>query len=73
MSVATPIATAISQQMRDIVQEGETPGITTFYDKEKKSVISGMYISELGGTLVSVNDISESLSQVYFVYPYLLK
>ena len=61
----TPIATAISQQMRDIVQEGEAPGITTFYDKEKKSVISGMYISELGGTLVSVNDISESLSQVY--------
>ena len=61
----TPIATAISQQMRDIVQKGETPGITTFYDKEKKSVISGMYISELGGTLVSVNDISESLSQVY--------
>ena len=61
----TPIATAISQQMKDIVQEGEAPGITTFYDKEKKSVISGMYISELGGTLVSVNDISESLSQVY--------
>ena len=59
------IATSISQQMQAIVQEGDTPGITTFYDKGQKSVISGMYISELGGTLVSVNDISQSLSQVY--------
>lgn len=59
------IATSISQQMMDTVREGETPGITTFYDKGIKSVISGMYISELGGTLVSVNDISGSLSQVY--------
>ncbi len=59
------IATSISQQMMDTVREGDTPGITTFYDKGIKSVISGMYISELGGTLVSVNDISGSLSQVY--------
>ena len=59
------IATSISQQMKEIVMEGDTPNITTFYDKGKKSVISGMYISELGGTLVSVNDISGSLSQVY--------
>ena len=61
----TEIATSISQQMMDTVREGDTPGITTFYDRGRKSVISGMYISELGGTLVSVNDISASLSQVY--------
>ena len=59
------IASSISQQMMDTVREGDTPGILAFYDKGRKSVISGMYISELGGTLVSVNDISGSLSQVY--------
>ena len=59
------IALTVADQMKAQAQEGENPGITTSYDKAQKSVISGMYISELGGTLVSVNDISGSLSQVY--------
>ncbi len=43
----------------------EVSGISTSYNKEKKSVISGMYIPELGGTLVSVDDITMSLNEVY--------
>ena len=61
----TETATGIAEQMKTAAQEGDNPGITTFYDKGQKSVISGMYIPELGGTLVSVNDISGNLSQVY--------
>lgn len=39
--------------------------IKTYYSKEDKSVISGMYIKELSGTLVSVEDISDSINDVY--------
>ncbi len=59
------IATELVSSMKVPDAEGELPGIVTSYKREKKSVVSGMYIPELKGTLVSVDDISESLSEVY--------
>ncbi len=61
---AEQIAVSLSDELRAAGGK-DLPGITTIYDKGKKTVISGMYISELGGTLVSVDDIHESLAQVY--------
>ncbi|WP_026488778.1 sensor histidine kinase [Butyrivibrio sp. XBB1001] len=59
------IAIELASAMKEPDQSGELSRITTSYKKEQKSVISGMYIPELKGTLVSVNDISDSLSEVY--------
>lgn len=60
------IAIALADDIKDeAMDEYETPEIKTFYSKAEKSVISGMYIKELSGTLVSVEDISGSLNQVY--------
>lgn len=58
-------ALLLAGELRDKALTGETVDIQTRYDKKSKSVISGMYIQELGGTLVSVDDISGSLNQVY--------
>ena len=62
--VAT-IALDMAEKMSEIAKNGDIPEISTYYSKQEKSVISGMYIKELSGTLVSVNDISDSLSEVY--------
>ena len=59
------IAIEVANTLRSSQDMGETSRIATKYKKEKKSVISGMYIPELQGTLVSVDDISESLNDVY--------
>lgn len=59
------IAIEVANTLRSAQDTGETSRIATNYKKEKKSVISGMYIPELKGTLVSVDDISESLNDVY--------
>lgn len=59
------IAMQLAGSMKEQAEVGELSGITTNYKKEKKIVISGMYIPELRGTLVSVDDISDSLSEVY--------
>ena len=64
-SDAEQIAVELARELKAAAASGENPGITTVYDKDKKTVISGMYISELGGTLVSVDDIQMSLSEVY--------
>ena len=64
-SDAEQIAVELARGLKAAAASGENPGITTVYDKDKKTVISGMYISELGGTLVSVDDIQMSLSEVY--------
>ncbi|MCR5157273.1 MAG: histidine kinase [Butyrivibrio sp.] len=59
------IATALAKEMRTAAEAGESVGIRTSYNKSSKRIISGMYIQELGGTLVSVDDISGTLSDVY--------
>ena len=59
------IALTLAGDMADAVASGEEPDIKTTYDKIGKNVISGMYIKELSGTLVSVKDISESLREVH--------
>ncbi len=64
-SDAEQIAVSLADELKAAAVGGENPGITTIYDKDKKSVISGMYISELGGTLVSIDDIQMSLAEVY--------
>ena len=64
-SDAEQIAISLADELKAAAAGGENPGITTIYDKAKKTVISGMYISELGGTLVSVDDIQLSLAEVY--------
>ncbi len=64
-SDAEQIAISLADELKAAAVLGENPGITTIYDKDKKTVISGMYISELGGTLVSVDDIQLSLAEVY--------
>ena len=58
-------ASGLAQEMKDAAKLGEAPDIRTYYNKATKSVISGMYIPELGGTLVSVDDITETLNGVY--------
>ena len=59
------IALTLAGDMAVAVASGEEPDIKTTYDKIGKNVISGMYIKELSGTLVSVKDISESLREVH--------
>lgn len=59
------IALSLAEEMSDKSKGLETNEIKTYYSKKSKSVISGMYIKELSGTLVSVEDISDSLSEVY--------
>ena len=58
-------AFSLASEMKDMADLGESPDIRTYYNKASRSVISGMYIQELGGTLVSVDDISGTLSSVY--------
>lgn len=59
------IAISLARQMQEIAKKGETPDIKTYYSKNDKSVISGMYINELSGTLVSVKNISENIDEVH--------
>ena len=59
------VAKELASTMRDSREQADSPRIVTSYNKRKKSVISGMYIPELKGTLVSVDDISGSLHEVY--------
>ncbi|MBO6283188.1 MAG: histidine kinase, partial [Pseudobutyrivibrio sp.] len=59
------IALGLAEEMSDKSKGLETNEIKTYYSKKSKSVISGMYIKELSGTLVSVEDISDSLNEVY--------
>ncbi|SEA82955.1 two-component system, sensor histidine kinase YesM [Pseudobutyrivibrio sp. ACV-2] len=63
--VVRDIAIALADEMSEVVSTGEMPDIKTYYSKTDKSVISGMYINELSGTLVSVENISGSLNEVY--------
>ncbi|MDC7278110.1 sensor histidine kinase [Butyrivibrio fibrisolvens] len=58
-------AKELANQMQEDILKGEDPGIKTFYDKSQKSVIACMYIKELSGTLVSMEDISPSIDGVY--------
>lgn len=58
-------AKELASQMQEDILKGEDPGIKTFYDKSQKSVIACMYIKELSGTLVSMEDISPSIDGVY--------
>lgn len=60
-NIASELAKNISSD--DSVNDGLE--IKTYYSKEDKSVISGMYIKELSGTLVSVEDISDSINEVH--------
>jgi len=48
-----------------LAQDITSGQIKTYYSKEDKSVISGMYIKELSGTLVSIENISDSINDVY--------
>lgn len=59
------IAKKLATKMQEDILKGEDPGIKTFYDKSQKSVIACMYINELSGTLVSMEDISASVEGVY--------
>ncbi len=59
------VAKSMQENMQEKVSKGEPPEIVTNYERQQKSVISGMYIKELGGTLVLRDDISESLGEVY--------
>ncbi len=59
------IALNLAAKMEANAKKIENQDIETYYSKEDKSVISGMYIKELSGTLVSVEDISGSLNEVY--------
>ncbi len=59
------IASEIAGAMHAGSEGASASNIITSYKKEKKSVISGMYIPELKGTLVSVDDITERLNEVY--------
>ena len=59
------IATQLAESMKKQSESGDLSRIATSYKKEKKSVISGMYIPELHGTLVSATDITDSLNEVY--------
>ena len=59
------VAKELADSLKASSENPDLPGISTNYNKEKKSVISGMYIPELSGTLVSVDDITQSLNEVY--------
>lgn len=59
------VATQLAESMKKQSESGDLSRIATSYKKEKKSVISGMYIPELHGTLVSATDITDSLNEVY--------
>lgn len=59
------IAKKLAGQMQEEISNGEDPEIKTFYDKSQKIVIACMYIKELSGTLVSIEDISPSIKGVY--------
>ncbi len=59
------VAKELSEGLKASSKNPDLPGISTNYNKAKKSVISGMYIPELKGTLVSVDDITQSLNEVY--------
>lgn len=59
------IAINLAAEMTDKAKGLEKNEIKTYYSRSDKSVISGMYIKELSGTLVSVEDISDSLNEVY--------
>lgn len=53
---------------REVIESGmEKEGIHTYYAKSKgqKRIVSYAYIKELGGTLISVQDITENIQQVY--------
>lgn len=63
-SIAT-MAMELADGMKEQSANGDLSGITTSYNSEKRIVISGMYIPELGGTLVSVDDITDSINEVY--------
>jgi two-component system sensor histidine kinase YesM len=59
------VAKELAENLKASSENPDLPGISTNYNKAKKSVISGMYIPELKGTLVSVDDITQSLNEVY--------
>lgn len=59
------VAKELAEGLKASSKNPDLPGISTNYNKAKKSVISGMYIPELKGTLVSVDDITQSLNEVY--------
>ncbi len=59
------VALKLAEELKESSTTKQTPGIKTYYSKSSKSVISGMYIKELSGTLVSVENISDSLKDVY--------
>ena len=60
------IALMLAGEMKDsAIKNIDSNEIKTYYSKSDKSVISGMYVRELGGTLVTVADISDNLNDVY--------
>jgi two-component system sensor histidine kinase YesM len=58
-------AGALARELGELEKEGDETGIRTEYQKEGKYIISGMYIKELSGTLVSVDDISGGIASIY--------
>ncbi len=58
-------ALLLAEELREAAAQGDATDIRTRYDKPSKQVLSGMYIPELGGTLISMDDISETLNGVY--------
>ncbi len=58
-------ALLLAEELREAAAQGDAADIRTRYDKPSKQVLSGMYIPELGGTLISMDDISETLNGVY--------
>ena len=56
-------ALALADSLRE--EESDPADILTYYNKRQKTVLAGMYIRELGGTLVSFDDISPSIYGVY--------
>ncbi len=59
------VAKELAACLKTASESRDASRLSTSYNKAKKSVISGMYIPELGGTLVSVDDITKSLNEVY--------
>ena len=59
------IASDMSDMMDKNRSTDASSDIETVYEKHGKYVVSGMYIRELSGTLISVDDISGNINDIY--------
>ncbi|MCR5417702.1 MAG: histidine kinase [Lachnospiraceae bacterium] len=58
-------ATALAKELRTAEEGNAQSGIRTEYNAAGRYIISGMYIKELAGTLISVDDISGGIASIY--------